>query len=866
MASLKEKVSQPMMKYEISADTARILQLGQQMAAKQQLYQTSILCILYSILNGNNALMALLDKMGCNPQVLLNNVVSKMTLEDHSEWNESLSEIPPLDADMQRILKLTVLEDKVTNGKLSGSFIWLLAILHDRLNPAKELLSAHGLTYEALLKTLREENLLVGNFDFPQENESSQPEDHSGHSESTSSNTESPNTASNGDTPVIDNFGVDITLQAQKGILDPVIGRKDEITRVIQILSRRKKNNPIIIGEPGVGKSAIVEGLAERIVHKKVPYTLLNKRIVSLNMAGIVAGTQYRGQFEERLRKLLEELKKHREIILFIDEIHTIIGAGSAPGSLDAANILKPALARNEIQCIGATTTSEYKKSIERDGALERRFQKILLTPTSQEETLEILTNIRRRYEEHHNVKYTDAALWACVNLTARYITNRVLPDKAIDALDEAGACKHLENNIVPKEIEEKEKELSRLRAAKLKAAQAQDYEEAAHLRDEVLLLEIEIKNLTKLWQISQKREPTLITEDDVAAVVSKMSGVPVNRVATDENERLRGMKDALRAKVIDQDRAIARVVKAIVRNRLGLKGQKRPIGTFLFVGPTGVGKTYLVQCLAEWMFGTKDALIRLDMSEYGEKFSVSRMVGAPPGYVGYEEGGQLTERVKRKPYSVILLDEIEKAHPDVFNMLLQVMDEGRLTDGNGETVDFSNTIIILTSNSGTRQLREMGSGIGFDRIDSSRDNAVAETVIKKALKKQFSPEFLNRLDDVVVFNALNKDSAHRIAALEIESLKRRLSENGYEIEMAEGVTDIIVSSGFDTQYGARSLKRAIQEKLEDPICDYMIEHPTEKALAVTVEEGNICIHHKDPTMQKEVSNPHPAPSQTEEG
>ena len=612
--------------------------------------------------------------------------------------------------------------------------------------------------------------------------------------------------------------------------LDPVIGRENEIQRIAQILSRRKKNNPILIGEPGVGKSAVVEGLANLIISGKVPRILQHRRIVSLDMASIVAGTQYRGQFEDRLQRLIKELRAHSEIILFIDEIHTIIGAGSAPGSLDAANILKPALARGEIQCIGATTTDEYRKTIEKDGALERRFQKIQLAPTTPEQTLEILRNLKKRYEEHHNVAYTDDALHACVNLTTRYISGRALPDKAIDALDEAGSRVHISGVKVPENIEKLEKCIADLKRHKTEAAKAQNYELAANLRDEVAQLTDKLEHANKDWIDSLKEDRPTVTAEDISTIVSMMSGIPVQRMAQDESIRLKGMKAALQAKVISQDEAISHLVRAITRNRLGLKGTDRPIGTFLFVGPTGVGKTYLVKCLAEWMFGSKEDLIRIDMSEYGEKYSTSRLVGAPPGYVGYDEGGQLTEKVRRHPYSVILLDEIEKAHPDVFNTLLQVMDEGRLTDGNGTTVDFRNTIIIMTSNSGTRQLKDFGRGIGFkEAATDDADGKMVEQIIRKALQKQFSPEFLNRLDDIITFHPLTEADAGRIADLEIGALKERLEKMQLSLELTTAAKDYVVKKGFNVQYGARSLKRSIQANIEDAICDLIMNETQDK-------------------------------------
>ena len=579
-----------------------------------------------------------------------------------------------------------------------------------------------------------------------------------------------------------------------------------------------------------MGKSAIVEGLANLIISSKVPRVLQHRRIIALDMASIVAGTQYRGQFEDRLQRLIKELRAHREIILFIDEIHTIIGAGSAPGSLDAANILKPALARGEIQCIGATTTDEYRKTIEKDGALERRFQKIQLEPTTSEQTLEILRNLKKRYEEHHNVTYTDDALQACVNLTERYISDRALPDKAIDALDEAGSRVHISGVKVPENIEKLEKCIADLKRHKTEAAKAQNYELAANLRDEVAQLTDKLEHANKDWIDSLKEDRPTVTAEDISTIVSMMSGIPVQRMAQDESIRLRGMKAALQAKVISQDEAISHLVRSITRNRLGLKGTDRPIGTFLFVGPTGVGKTYLVKCLAEWMFGSKEDLIRIDMSEYGEKYSTSRLVGAPPGYVGYDEGGQLTEKVRRHPYSVILLDEIEKAHPDVFNTLLQVMDEGRLTDGNGTTVDFRNTIIIMTSNSGTRQLKDFGRGIGFkEAATDDADGKMVEQIIRKALQKQFSPEFLNRLDDIITFHPLTEADAGKIADLEIGALKERLEKMQLSLELTTAAKDYVVKKGFNVQYGARSLKRSIQANIEDAICDLIMNETQDK-------------------------------------
>ena len=666
----------------------------------------------------------------------------------------------------------------------------------------------------------------LGNFDFDEE----EPGAPRGENEQSSSSAEKTTTriAEKSQTPIIDKFCTDLTSLAEQGALDPVVGRQTEMLRVMQILCRRKKNNPVLIGDPGVGKTAVVEGIAQLIATKNVPVPLENKRIVTLNMATLVAGTQFRGQFEERVRKLMEEVKKHKEIIVFIDEIHTIIGAGSAPGSLDAANMLKPALARGEMQCIGATSTAEYKKSIEKDAALERRFQKILLSPASQEETLAILKQLRSRYEQHHNTTYSDEALQACVSLTARYINGRVLPDKAIDAMDEAGAKARIRFREMPSEFTDIQNEISKLTEEKLQAAKSQDYERAAQLRDVIQQRAAQLQEMRMQWEDQQKKSPVRVDENDVAETVSMMSGVPVTKVRESDTERLKNMGAVLRERIVGQDDAVEQVSRALVRNRLGLSGGDRPIGTFLFVGPTGVGKTYLVKCLAEQLFGSKDALIRVDMSEYGEKFSVSRLVGAPPGYVGYEEGGQLTDRVRRKPCSVVLLDEIEKAHPDVFNTLLQVMDEGRLTDGNGVTADFRNTLVVMTSNSGTRQLREVGAGMGFDRNRDEIAPEKARSVIMNALKKQFAPEFLNRLDDIIVFNPLNKENASQITDLELKELLDRVKKMGYALKITDNAKQFILSKGFDAQYGARSLKRAVRQYVEDPLCDFLLEGDTQ--------------------------------------
>ena len=625
------------------------------------------------------------------------------------------------------------------------------------------------------------------------------------------------------DTPVLDNFGVDMTRAAEEGKLDPVIGREGEIERLAQILSRRKKNNPVLIGEPGVGKSAIVEGLALRIVQKKVSRILFEKRVVMLDMASVVAGTKYRGQFEERIRSIINELQKNPNVILFIDEIHTIVGAGAAAGSMDAANMLKPALARGEIQCIGATTLDEYRKNIEKDGALERRFQKVIVEPTTAEETLQILKNIKEKYEDHHNVSYTDEALEACVKLSERYITDRNFPDKAIDALDEAGSRVHLTNINVPKEIEEQEKLIEEARNLKAEAVKSQNFELAASYRDREKELSARLEEMKVEWEARLKDNRQTVGEEEIANVISMMSGVPVQRMAQAEGLKLAGMKEELQAKVIAQDAAIEKLTKAILRSRVGLKDPNHPIGTFMFLGPTGVGKTHLAKQLAKYMFGSADALIRIDMSEYMEKYTVSRMIGAAPGYVGYEEGGQLTEKVRRKPYSIVLLDEIEKAHPDVFNILLQVLDEGRLTDNYGRTIDFKNTVIIMTSNIGTRQLKEFGRGVGFAAQNRTDDSEHSRSVIQKALNKTFAPEFLNRLDEIITFDQLSLDAITKIVDIELKGLYERVEAIGYKLVVEDDAKKFLASKGYDVQFGARPLKRAIQNHLEDGLSELIV-------------------------------------------
>ena len=738
-----------------------------------------------------------------------------------------------------RILKLCILEARQMKCEAVDSEHILLAIMRQKNNKASQLLEEHEVTYEKVMEalTLQPDAPRAGlGFDEDEDEEEDRgmlqrpqnPQGQGGSSQQTRT-TQQKKTAN--DTPILDNFGTDLTRAAEEGKLDPVIGREKEIERVAQILSRRKKNNPVLIGEPGVGKSAIVEGLALRIVEKKVSRILFNKRVVTLDMASVVAGTKYRGQFEERIRSIIKELQKNPDIILFIDEIHTLVGAGSAAGSMDAANMLKPALARGEIQCIGATTLDEYRKNIEKDGALERRFQKIIVEPTTPEETLQILRNIKDRYEDHHNVTYTDAALEACVKLADRYITDRFFPDKAIDALDEAGSRVHLINIAAPKEIEEQEKLIDEMKNRKNEAVRLQNFELAASYRDKEKELSAQLDIMKENWEKSLKENRETVDDEQIANVVSMMSGVPVQKMAQAEGMRLMGMKDDLMSKVIGQDKAIETLVKAIRRSRIGLKDPNRPIGTFMFLGPTGVGKTHLAKELAKFMFGSADALIRVDMSEYMEKFTVSRLVGAPPGYVGYEEGGLLTEKVRRKPYSIVLLDEIEKAHPDVFNILLQVLDEGHLTDTNGRTVDFKNTIVIMTSNVGTRQLKDFGKGIGFTSGQTENMKDYSRGIITKALNKQFAPEFLNRLDEIINFDQLEMDSLVKIVDIELEGLYKRVESIGYKLVMDEEARKFIANKGYDIQYGARPLKRAIQTHVEDALAEVI--------LGSDIQEGN---------------------------
>jgi len=766
-----------------------------------------------------------LSKLNIDTLRVKSSIESRIIRQEAPNKNTNI----PLDKSAERVLKMVMLEARSLEARgFSINVIdtehLLLAILKEKNNLAAEVLSEEGLEWGKLQDAIVGSPTPFAGPGFTEFNEDDEDDPRNENSSNQqSAKQEQAKQGGNGDTPALDNFGNDITKAAQEGRLDPVVGRENEILRLAQILSRRKKNNPVLIGEPGVGKSAIVEGLALRIVQRKVSRVLFDKRVISLDLASMVAGTKYRGQFEERMKAILNELQKSPNIILFIDEIHTIVGAGNASGSMDAANMLKPALSRGELQCIGATTLDEYRKSIEKDGALERRFQKIIVEPTTPEETLQILRNIKDRYEEHHHVIYTDEALEACVRLTQRYISDRNFPDKAIDALDEAGSRVHLSNIVVPEGIELLEKQIDESNRKKIEAVNSQNFELAASYRDEGKTQSEELAKMKAEWEATSdiKRQP--VDAEKIAEVVAVMTGVPLQRIAQEEGDKLLKMRQEIKKKIIGQDKAVDAVVKAIQRNRVGLKDPNRPIGAFLFVGPTGVGKTHLAKLISEAMFDSKDALLRIDMSEFMEKFSVSRLVGAPPGYVGYEEGGQLTEKVRRKPYSVILLDEIEKAHPDVFNLLLQVMDEGRLTDSLGRMIDFKNTILIMTSNVGTRQLKEFGKGIGFSQPEHDLNSSYSKGVIQKALSKTFAPEFLNRIDDIIQFDQLSKESLHQIIDLELVSFNQRVENLGYLLTITEEAKTFIATEGYDVQYGARPLKRAIQKYLEDELAELIL-------------------------------------------
>ncbi|GHT59613.1 ATP-dependent Clp protease ClpC [Bacteroidia bacterium] len=757
----------------------------------------------------------------------LKTAIDKELFEDGEYVSENHLAI---DKSVENLLRISVLESINLNSSETDTEHLLLAMLKDYHSIAYRILDHHSINYNKVFGLLTENTANAEKAMQPQMGAgftSDDEDDDFGDSFSRkreTSRVNAGNSNKSSDTPVIDSFGTDLTKSAEENRLDPIVGREKEIERLAQILSRRKKNNPVLIGEPGVGKSAIVEGLALRITQRKVSRILFDKRVVNLDMAAIVAGTKYRGQFEERIKAILNELSKNPNVILFIDEIHTIVGAGGASGSMDAANMLKPALARGEIQCIGATTLDEYRKNIEKDGALERRFQKVMVDPTTAEETLQILENIKGKYEDHHNVFYTPEAIKACVTLTDRYISDRNFPDKAIDAMDEAGSRTHISNIVVPKAIEELEAQIEDIKEHKVQAVKSQNFELAAGYRDRERQLLLNLEASKSKWEEELQINRQIVDEEKVAEVVAMISGVPVQRIAKAENQKLMEMGDVLKSKIIGQDEAVGKIVKAIQRNRIGLKDPNKPIGTFMFLGPTGVGKTHLAKKLAEYLFDSADTLIRIDMSEYMEKFSVSRLIGAPPGYVGYEEGGQLTEKVRRKPYSVVLLDEIEKAHPDVFNILLQVMDEGRLTDSLGRRIDFKNSILIMTSNVGTRQLKDFGRGIGFSVGTSPDEKEFSRGVIHKALNRAFAPEFLNRVDDIIMFDQLDKGTIYKIIDLELAGFYKRVETLGYTLEISDKAKEFIASKGYDVQFGARPLKRAIQKYLEDELAEMVIK------------------------------------------
>ncbi len=812
-----------MMENRFSRQITEILNYGKEEAARLcSPFVEPVHLLLAMMRESDCTAMAILRQMGVDMTILKN------ALEDSAQGTSNSND-PLLSEQSNRILRLMSLEARAMKCESADSEHLLLALLRAADDDACMALNEQDVDYLSVRNTLTQKQDPIAGFGFPDEEEDDEDEEHDLHNfgrpgrQSTQQASMRKN-GKEGGTPALDTFGTDLTKAAAAGLLDPVVGREREIERVAQILCRRKKNNPILIGQPGVGKSAIVEGLALRIVQHKVARLLYDKRVVVLDLASVVAGTKYRGQFEERLKAIINELQQHKEIILFIDEIHTLIGAGSAAGSMDAANMLKPALARGELQCIGATTIDEYKKSIEKDGALERRFQKVLVEPTTIEETVTILENIKDRYEDHHNVRYTPEALRACVTLTDRYMTDRCLPDKAIDAMDEAGSRIHLINIPVSEEITRKEELCQHLKELKDDAVTKQNFELAAEYRDQLSNEQERLEQMRKDWELQMKDVREQIDEKQIADVVAMMTGIPVQRVGENENERLRTLGDKLKGSVVGQDDAVNKLVRAIQRSRVGLKDPNKPIGTFMFLGPTGVGKTYLTKRLAVELFGSEDALIRVDMSEYMEKHTVSRMVGAPPGYVGYEEGGQLTDKVRRKPYSIVLLDEIEKAHSDVFNILLQVMDEGRMTDGNGTTVDFRNTVIIMTSNSGTRQLKEFGQGIGFTRGGDTQNKELARSIIQKTLQKQFSPEFLNRLDDIIFFDQLTKEGLHQIVDIEMKPLQKRVEEMGYHLQLTDAARTWLAEKGYDVQFGARPLKRLLQTAVEDSFCQLVLD------------------------------------------
>ncbi|MCW3078778.1 ATP-dependent Clp protease ATP-binding subunit [Segetibacter sp.] len=791
------------------------------------------------IREGENTAIRILKTLNVDLYELRKEV--ELAVKDKTGKNIANINSLPLTKQAEKVIRVTVLEAKALKSPLVETEHLMLSILKNKENIATQILNQFDVDYDVFRNELGMVRSSEPRSEYTEDNDDDFDDDRKGYSQQQRAKQQS-NPKSK--TPVLDNFGRDITKLAESGTLDPIVGREKEIERVSQILSRRKKNNPILIGEPGVGKTAIVEGLALRIVQRKVSRVLFDKRVISLDLAALVAGTKYRGQFEERMKAIMNELEKNRDVILFIDEIHTIVGAGGASGSLDASNIFKPALARGELQCIGASTLDEYRQYIEKDGALDRRFQKVLVEPPTVEETIQILTNIQSKYEDYHSVSYSVDAIDACVKLSDRYMTDRLLPDKAIDVLDEVGARVHLKNINVPKEILELEKKIEDIKLEKNKVVKSQRFEEAAALRDTEKRLGEALEKAKTSWEEESKNKRFPIDEEAIAEVVSMMTGIPVKRMVEAETEKLRRMGDDMKAMVVGQPEAIAKVTKAIQRNRVGLKDPKKPIGTFIFLGPTGVGKTELARSLARYMFDSEDSLIRIDMSEYMEKFTVSRLVGAPPGYVGYEEGGQLTEKVRRKPYSVILLDEIEKAHPDIYNILLQVLDDGQLTDGLGRKVDFKNTLIIMTSNIGVRQLKEFGDGVGFataNRVQNADENNKA--VIEKALKRTFSPEFLNRIDDVVVFNSLSKDHIFEIIDILMKNVMKRLTNLGFSLEITPAAKDFIAEKGYDVQFGARPLHRAIQKHLEDELA--------EEILSMNVKQGDVLIADLDKVNEK---------------
>ena len=823
----------PRVKDVIAYSKEEALRLGHEFIGTEHL-------MLGLLRDGNGKALSILNTLDIDLNYLRRKVEILSPANPHTASNENDKKNLHLTRQAERALKTTFLEAKLFQSSSINTAHLLLCILRNENDPTTKLLNKMKIDYDVVKNEFK---LLISSDEdyvdktrsesFP--NDEDLPAEESGKDNLFSGSTNKANKKSK--TPVLDNFGRDLTFLATEGKLDPVVGREGEIQRVSQILSRRKKNNPLLIGEPGVGKSAIVEGLALRIVQRKVSRILFDKRVVTLDLASLVAGTKYRGQFEERMKAVMNEIEKNDDIILFIDEIHTIVGAGGATGSLDASNMFKPALARGELQCIGATTLDEYRQYIEKDGALERRFQKVIVEPTSVEESIEILQNIKDKYEIHHNVTYTDEAIKACVKLTNRYMTERFLPDKAIDALDEAGSRVHITNILVPDRILEIEKQLEEVRELKNSDVKKQKYEEAAKLRDDEKNLEKELTVEQETWEQESKLHRETVSEANVAEVVSMMTGVPVNRIAQTESLKLAALPDRIKGKVIGQDEAIKKITKAIQRNRAGLKDPNKPIGSFIFLGQTGVGKTQLAKVLAQELFDSENALIRIDMSEYMEKFAISRLVGAPPGYVGYEEGGQLTEKVRRKPYSIVLLDEIEKAHPDVFNMMLQVLDDGFLTDSLGRKIDFRNTIIIMTSNIGSRQLKDFGQGVGFGTTaKSNQEDSHAKSVIENALKKTFAPEFLNRIDDVVVFNALSREHIHKIIDIELTKLYNRIDGLGYTLKLSETAKDYIADKGFDKKYGARPLKRAIQKYIEDSLAEEIINSKLKEGDSISID------------------------------